>query len=153
MGALGIALATIAVMLMSLVKTDRPLPAFLLGWTDPTALLGLVAGGFFGIAAVGVRAASVSLRDPGPFVAAAVTLVIATSIQTAVMAGYLATRERGQIGRAFAHARAALLVGSRVGHRLGGLVHRLLAADRRLAPAQEQVPVLGLHVHVVGWRV
>ena len=110
-GALGIALATVAVMLMSLVRTERPLRAFLLGWTDPTALLGLVAGGLFGIAAVGFRAASISLRDPSPFVAAAFTLVIATSIQTAVMAGYLATRERGQIARVFASARTGLLVG------------------------------------------
>jgi drug/metabolite transporter (DMT)-like permease len=110
-GALGIALATIAVMLMSLVKTDRPLRAFLLGWTDPSALLGLMAGGLYGIAAVGFRAASVSLRDPSPFVAAAFTLVIATSIQSAVMAGYLVTRERGQIGRVFASMRTGLLVG------------------------------------------
>ena len=36
------------------------------------------------------HAASVSLEDPSPFVAAAVTLVIATSIQTAMIGGYLA---------------------------------------------------------------
>jgi len=110
-GALGIALATVAVMLMSLVRAERPLRAFLLGWTDPTALLGLVAGGLFGIAAVGFRAASVSLRDPSPFVAAAFTLVIATSIQTVVMGAYLALGERGQIARVFASARTGLLVG------------------------------------------
>jgi hypothetical protein len=39
----------------------------------------------------------VSLRDPSPFRPAGFTLVIATSIQTAVMAGYLATGERSQI--------------------------------------------------------
>ena len=111
LGAAGIALATVAVMLMSLIKTDRPLRAFLLGWTDPTALLGLVAGGLFGLAAVGFRAASVSLQDPSPFVAAAFTLVIATSIQTAMMGGYLATREPGQVGRVFANTRTGLLVG------------------------------------------
>ena len=110
-GAAGIALATVAVMLMSLIRTDRPLRAFLLGWTDPTALLGLVAGGLFGVAAVGFRAASVSLRDPSPFVAAAFTLVIATFVQTAVMAAYLALRERGQITQVVASARTGALVG------------------------------------------
>ena len=111
LGAAGIALATVAVMLMSLIRTERPLRAFFLGWTDPTALLGLVAGGLFGVAAVGFRAASVSLQDPSPFVAAAFTLVVATSIQTAMMGGYLAAREPGQIGRVFADRRTGMLVG------------------------------------------
>src|SRR5262245_3156115 len=111
LGALGIVLGTAAVMLMSLVRTRHPLRAFLLGWTEPTTLLGLVSGGFFGVAAVGFRAASVSLRDPSPFVAASFTLVTATIIQTAMMACYLAARERGQIGLVFAEARTGALVG------------------------------------------
>jgi len=111
MGALGIALGTAAVMLMSLVKAKDPLRAFLTGWTEPTALLGLVSGGLFGVAAVGFRAASISLRDPSPFVAASFTLVVATVLQTAMMVGYLAAREPGQIGRVFAEARAGALVG------------------------------------------
>jgi len=111
MGALGIALGTAAVMLMSLVKAKDPLRAFLTGWTEPTALLGLVSGGLFGVAAVGFRAASISLRDPSPFVAASFTLVVATVLQTAMMVGYLAAREPGQIGRVVAEARAGALVG------------------------------------------
>lgn len=111
LGAAGIALATIAVMLMSLIRTDRPLRAFFLGWTDPLALLGLVAGGFFGVAAVGFRAASISLQDPSPFLAASFTLVVATSIQSLVMGTYLALREPGQIRRVIADRRTGLLVG------------------------------------------
>jgi hypothetical protein len=111
LGAAGIALATIAVMLMSLIRTDRPLRAFFLGWTDPLALLGLVAGGLFGVAAVGFRAASISLHDPSPFLAASFTLVVATSIQSLVMGTYLALREPGQIGRVIADARTGSLVG------------------------------------------
>lgn len=111
LGALGIGLATASVMLMSLVKSKHPLREFLLGWTDPNTLLGLVSGGLFGVAAVGFRAASISLADPSPFVAAAFTLVVATSIQTTVMAAYLAMWERGQLGRVFAAARTGALVG------------------------------------------
>jgi drug/metabolite transporter (DMT)-like permease len=111
LGGFGIVLGTAAVMLMSLVRTSHPLRAFLLGWMEPTALLGLVAGGLFGVAAVGFRAASLSLRHQSVFVAASFTLVVATAIQTTVMACYLATRERGQLRRVFAETRAGALVG------------------------------------------
>jgi drug/metabolite transporter (DMT)-like permease len=111
LGALGIVLGTAAVMLMSLVKTRNPFREFLLGWTEPAALLGLLAGGLFGVAAVGFRAASISLRDPSPFVAASFTLVVATALQTTVMGCYLARRERGQIRQVMAEARTGALVG------------------------------------------
>jgi drug/metabolite transporter (DMT)-like permease len=111
LGALGIVVATAAVMLMSLVRTSRPLHAFLLGWTEPTALLGLLAGGLFGVAAVGFRAASISLRHPSAFVAASFTLVVATMLQTAIMACYLAAREPGELREVFAEARTGAMVG------------------------------------------
>lgn len=111
LGSLGIVLGTVAVMLMSLIRTERPLHAFLVGWSDPTALIGLAAGGFFGIAAVGFRGASISLGHPSPFVAASFTLVVATATQTAIMGTFLALRERGELGRVFGHARAGLVVG------------------------------------------
>jgi drug/metabolite transporter (DMT)-like permease len=111
LGGLGIALGTVAVMLMSLTRTARPWRAFLLGWTEPTALLGLLAGSFFAVAAVGFRAASVSLGHPNAFVAAAFTLVVATSVQTVLMGSYLAWREAGQLRRVFAERRSGALVG------------------------------------------
>jgi len=111
LGGLGIVLGTAAVMLMSLVKTKNPLREFFLGWTEPAALLGLLAGGLFGVAAVGFRAASVSLHHPSAFVAASFTLVIATMIQTTVMTCYLARRERGQITQVFGEMRTGVLVG------------------------------------------
>lgn len=111
LGGLGIVLGTLAVMLMSLIKTDRPLRAFLLGWTDPTALLGLAAGGLFAIAAVGFRGASISLGHSSAFVAAAFTLVVATLIQTTLMGIYLAWREAGEVRRVFAEAPNGALVG------------------------------------------
>jgi drug/metabolite transporter (DMT)-like permease len=111
LGGLGIALGTVAVMLMSLTRSEQPWRAFLLGWTEPMAFLGLVAGGFFAVAAVGFRAASVSLGHPSAFVAAAFTLVMATAIQTALMGSYLAWRESGQLRRVVAERRRGALVG------------------------------------------
>jgi drug/metabolite transporter (DMT)-like permease len=99
-------------MLMSLVRTDRPLRTFLVGVSQPTALLGLAAGGLFGIAAVGFRGAAVSLGHPSAFVAAAFTLVVATTVQTTLMGAYLALRERGELRRVFVHARTGALVGA-----------------------------------------
>jgi drug/metabolite transporter (DMT)-like permease len=112
LGGAGIALATFAVMVMSVVKSDQPFRALVAGITQRTALLGLVAGSFFGIAAVGFRGASISLGHPSAFVAAAFTLVVATTLQTAIMGGYLAWRERGELGRVFGQARTGALVGA-----------------------------------------
>jgi drug/metabolite transporter (DMT)-like permease len=111
LGAGGILLATFAVMLMSVVKTAHPLRAIFLGWTERTALIGLLAGTFFGVAAVGFRGAAVSLQHPSPWVAAAFTLVVSTTIQTMVMGVYLAVAERGELGRVLRHAPTGALVG------------------------------------------
>jgi drug/metabolite transporter (DMT)-like permease len=111
LGAAGIALGTVAVMLMSLVRTERPLRAFVAGWSEPTALLGLAAGAFLGLAAVGFRGAAISLAHPNVFVAAAFTLVVSTAVQTAIMGVYLALRERGELRRVFVHAPTGALVG------------------------------------------
>jgi drug/metabolite transporter (DMT)-like permease len=111
-GATGIVLGTLAVMLMSLVKTGDPVRTFLLGWTDPTALVGLAAGACLAIAAVGFRGASVALAHPSAFVAASFTLVVATATQTVIMGAYLALREPGELGRIFAQTPAGALVGA-----------------------------------------
>lgn len=111
LGAAGIALGTVAVMLMSLIKTDQSLRAFVAGWSHPTALLGLASGGFLGLAAVGFRGASISLVHPSAFMAAAFTLVVSTAIQTAIMGAYLALRERGELRRVLVHAPTGALVG------------------------------------------
>lgn len=112
LGASGIALGTLAVMLMSLVRNTRSLRALVEGLAEPTALLGLAAGGCLGLAAVGFRGASVSLEHPSAFVAAAFTLVVATSVQTLIMGAYLALREPGELRRVLANSRTGVLVGA-----------------------------------------
>ena len=112
LGAAGVVLATLSVMLMSVSRSERPVRALLAGWMESSALLGLVAGGLFGVSAVGFRAASVSLHHPSAFLAAAFTLVMSTALQTVVMGGYLALRERGELRRVAAAAPAGALVGA-----------------------------------------
>jgi drug/metabolite transporter (DMT)-like permease len=112
LGAAGVVLATVSVMLMSVSRSAHPLRALLVGWTEPSALLGLLAGGLFGVAAVGFRAASLSLNHPSIFTKASFTLVMSTALQTLVMGVYLALREPGELRRVAAAARDGVLVGA-----------------------------------------
>jgi drug/metabolite transporter (DMT)-like permease len=61
-------------------------------------VLGLGTGAAFAVAAVGFRAASLSLEHPSFVVSAAVTLVVSTLVQTLLMTVYLRWREPGQVG-------------------------------------------------------
>jgi len=111
-GAAGVVLATVSVMLMSVSRSAHPLRTLLVGWTESTSLLGLLAGSCFGVAAVGFRAASLSLHHPSIFLEASFTLVMSTAFQTLVMGSYLALREPGELRRVAATARDGALVGA-----------------------------------------
>lgn len=78
---------------------------------QPAALWGLAAGGLFGLASIGIRAATQSL-DGGPvLMRALVTLAVMNTIQTVVHGGYLALRERDQLRLTFVHWRSSSVVG------------------------------------------
>jgi drug/metabolite transporter (DMT)-like permease len=111
LGALAILLGTVGVMLFSLKKDAHPLRAFLTGWLERPALLGLVSAALFGVSAVGFRAASLSLGHESALVAAGFTLACSAAIQTAVMTLYLRLREPGQITQVLRHWRLASLSG------------------------------------------
>ncbi len=110
-GVVAIILGTVGVMLISLKHADNKLHAFLLGWTERSALIGIASGGLFAISAVGFRAASLSLDTGNMPLAAGTTLAWATVYQTLVMALWLAWREKGQIGQVLAAWRPGMLVG------------------------------------------
>ena len=78
---------------------------------DRAAVLGLFAGSGFGLAAVAIRAATQSLGDFPALVRAIVALAVMNTIQTVVHGGYLAIRERPQLGLAFRHWRSSSKVG------------------------------------------
>lgn len=74
------------------------------------ALLGLATGACFAIAAVGFRAASLSLGLPFA-VSAAATLAVSILIQSAAIAAYLRAAEPGQLGAITREWRRSLLPG------------------------------------------
>lgn len=78
---------------------------------DRAALLGLLAGTGFGLAAVSIRAATQSLGDSPALIRAIVALAVMNTMQTVMHGGYLAVREREQIGLAFHHWRSSSVVG------------------------------------------
>jgi drug/metabolite transporter (DMT)-like permease len=61
---------------------------------DRAALLGLLAGTGFGLAAVGIRAATQALGTSNAFVRAIVALAVMNTMQTVIHGGYLALRQR-----------------------------------------------------------
>lgn len=110
-GLVAIVMGTVGVMLISLKNSDDKLRAFLLGWTERSALIGIASGGLFAISAVGFRAASLSLDTDNMPLAAGTTLAWATVSQTIAMAIWLAWREKGQIGKVLAAWRPGMMVG------------------------------------------
>jgi drug/metabolite transporter (DMT)-like permease len=78
---------------------------------DPAALMGVVAAGFFAIAAVGIRAASNSLGDDPTWNRALLTLTAMLGIQTVLNGTQLAFTDRPELGATVRHWRPILPVG------------------------------------------
>jgi drug/metabolite transporter (DMT)-like permease len=78
---------------------------------DPAALMGIVAGGCFALAAVGIRGASTSLEGGTTWDHALLTLTVMLGIQTMLNAGWLMARDRRELVRVGSAWRAALPVG------------------------------------------
>lgn len=117
--AAGIAIATLAVMLMSLKSGVRPLEALVSGITEKAAVYGLLSGASFAISGVMVRAAVLNYGPDAPLAGAAVSaLLTVLSLQVVVMGAFLVWREPGTfaaIGRSWkaaAFAGAAGGIGS-----------------------------------------
>lgn len=110
-GFLAIVISVAGVMMISIVHGNATLRGFLIGWTNRIAFYGVVSGTGFAVAAVGVRAASLSLHMEGFLVPAAVTLVWVTGMQVVAMTVYMLLRERRQIVAIFRNFKFSALVG------------------------------------------
>lgn len=110
-GIAAIVIGTIGVLLISLKGSDNALPAFLFGWTEKSALIGIGSGALFAVSAIGFRAASLSLNEEFLPLAAATTLMHAILLQIALMMAYLAWREPGELRRVAAAWKPGLIVG------------------------------------------
>ena len=72
------------------------------GWSAPkSALLGVLSGAGFAVAAVCYRAAALSLDAGSAFERAGITLAAVTTLQTLAMAFWLQWREPGEVARVF----------------------------------------------------
>jgi drug/metabolite transporter (DMT)-like permease len=110
LAAAAIAVATTGLVLLAREAGTLGFRAALASLGGRPALLGLGTGGAFAIAAVGFRAASLSLGLPFAASAAA-TLVTSLFVQSVLMTLYLRWREPGQIAAVLRHWRRSLLPG------------------------------------------
>lgn len=79
--------------------------------TDPAALMGILAGVGFAVAAVGIRGASNSLGDGPTWNRALLTLTVMLGIQVVINGGQLLATDRAEARRVVVVWRAALPVG------------------------------------------
>ena len=106
-----IVFGTIGVMLLAPIDKERPLRTLVKGWTTRTAMLGLLSGAGFGIAAVGYRGAALALEGAAFPMAAAYTLVAAQALQTVLLGGGLLVRDASVVARVCREWRKSLFAG------------------------------------------
>jgi drug/metabolite transporter (DMT)-like permease len=108
---MGIVISLVGVVALSVSRPAEGYSAFFSQLFERTALIGIASGALFGVAAISVRAASLSL-DGGDFVIrAGFSLACVTVFQTVVMGLYIRVREPGQISTVIREWRLASLVG------------------------------------------
>jgi drug/metabolite transporter (DMT)-like permease len=109
--AAAIVFGTVGVLLLAPVDRERPLRTLLKGWTTRTAMLGLLSGAAFGLAAVGYRGAALALPGAEFLMAAAYTLVAAQALQTVLLGGWLLARSSAVVVRVLREWRKSLFAG------------------------------------------
>ncbi|OXT01777.1 hypothetical protein B7H23_02130 [Notoacmeibacter marinus] len=110
-----VALTVFGVMLISLARSAFTIGGLVTGLFTPTAGIGLASGLFFGVAAVGYRAASLSIEPslPSPdfMIQASFVLLWAIALQTVTMAIWMALRERHEFAAVARAWKPSMLVG------------------------------------------
>lgn len=105
-GLLAIAVGFLGVLLLTRARDAGAARIF-----NRATALGLVAGGLFGVAAIGYRGATLELLPAPPFFRAALSLACVTVLQTIAMAGWLRLAEPGELTRVARAWRRTLPVG------------------------------------------
>jgi drug/metabolite transporter (DMT)-like permease len=109
-GVCAITLASVGVVLLSVKPSAKPGTARATRLL-PAAALGLASGAGFALSAVGYRAAALALNCPLPWVSGIFSLVFAQVLQTVLLGGYLAVRNRSGLAAVLVQWRASLLAG------------------------------------------
>jgi len=103
--------STVGVLLLAPIDRQRPLRTLISGWTARPALMGLLCGALFGIAAVGYRGAALALEHTPYLMAAACTLAAAQMLQTVLLGGWLLARNTAVVARVAREWRKSLFAG------------------------------------------
>jgi drug/metabolite transporter (DMT)-like permease len=106
-----VAFGMVGVLLLSPADPARPIRALLAGWTTRSALLGLGSGACFALSTVGYRGAALALEGTPFLMAAAFALVVAQVLQTLILGGWLAVRDRPVIVRVLRAWRTSFFAG------------------------------------------
>jgi drug/metabolite transporter (DMT)-like permease len=108
---MGILVSLVGVLMISITRKATSLGDIARQCVELPALMGVASGALFGVAAIGVRAASLSLESGDFIIRAAMTLACMLVFQTVLMGIYLKFREPGQISAVLASWRVSGLVG------------------------------------------
>ena len=106
-----VVLGSFGVLLLSPPDRERPFRALLTGWTTRSALLGLLSGTCFALSTIGFRAAALALPDVSFVMSAAFTLVVAQTMQTVLLGGWLLARDAGVVVKTFHAWRPSVIAG------------------------------------------
>jgi drug/metabolite transporter (DMT)-like permease len=103
--------ATAGVVLLSLPSNAKPGDAGGMGWLSRAALYGLGSGALFALASVGYRGASLTLPGVSAWVVGAWSVVIAQTLQSLLLGGYLAVRSPKALWAVFGAWRLSSVAG------------------------------------------
>jgi drug/metabolite transporter (DMT)-like permease len=108
---LAILISLVGVIMLSVTKPTGSTWTIFARCLEWPALVGVASGALFGVTAIAVRAASLSLGSGDFVIRAAFALACVTVFQTIIMTIYIQAREPGQVGTVFREWRVASLVG------------------------------------------
>ncbi len=103
-------IATAGVLVLSLPSRDRRWS--LSAWFSRSALYGLACGAFFAVAAIGFRGGALALGESVPWVNGAWGVVLAQTLQSIVLGGWVAWRHPGGLAPVWRAWRVSLIAGS-----------------------------------------
>lgn len=107
---LAIALATAGVVMLSLPQKGAALEGR--AWTSAAAWYGLASGAGFALSAVGYRGAALQLPDSSAWLAGAWGVLLAQTIQSVLLGGWLALRAPGALGATVTAWRVSTIAGA-----------------------------------------
>lgn len=110
--ALAVACGAVGVLMLSPADKAHPWRSMAAGFASRSALIGIGSGAGFALSAVAFRGAIQQLGMPSQVVAASVTLVVAQSLQTLLLGGWLLARAPDVVQRTLRAWRRSLFAGA-----------------------------------------